>query len=173
MFIYFSTISIQDPSLKSTAYVKHKLEMESLILNHPGAKIFRLGQLASKNMGNPNNLLNFLNDSTKKNKKIEIWANALRSIIDVDDVVKIVNYIITKKSTKEKIINICNPRLNMVKEIVDVFTKLHNKKIKYSLLDKGAFFQIESKLMMETAFFLDIKFNKSYLERVLRKYYLE
>ena len=72
-FIYFSTISIYDPSINNSPYVKHKMKMESLILNYPNTIIFRIGQVASQKMGNKNNLLNFIYNAiiSKKNRIME------------------------------------------------------------------------------------------------------
>src|SRR6476659_9153689 len=61
-FVYFSTCSIEDPDLKSTDYIKHKLDMENLIKqgsNH--YYIFRLSNLAGFSR-NKNTVLNFFND---------------------------------------------------------------------------------------------------------------
>tara|TARA_B110000858_G_C17708237_1_gene429281 strand:+ start:378 stop:1070 length:693 start_codon:yes stop_codon:yes gene_type:complete len=171
-FIYFSTISIDDPSLNESLYVKHKLEMESLVLKHSRAKVFRLGQLASRSLGNNNNLLNFLNNSIKARKKIALWDNAFRSILDIDDVVSIVTKILAKPSINNNIINVSNPIFNSIREIVEVFEKINNMKLDYVCLKKGEEFYINLKIMNSINKDCGILFNKSYLEKVIKKYYL-
>ena len=170
-FIYFSTISVNDGSLKTTSYVKHKLEMEKIVLAHPKSKIFRLGQLASRNKENSYNLLNFLNNSIKSKKKINLWVDSFRSIIDVEDVVKIVHQIVTGPSIKEKIINISNPNFNSILEIVEVFEKVKRLKLEYVNVNKGNKFHINLDIMKKIIHDLEINFDNFYLERVIKKYY--
>ena len=170
-FIYFSTISVNDRSLKTTSYVKHKLEMEKIVLTHPKPKIFRLGQLASRNRGNSFSLLNFLNNSIKSRKKINLWVDSFRSIIDVEDVVKIVHQIVTRRSIKEKIINISNPNFNSILEIVEVFEKVKRLKLEYVSVNKGNQFYINLDIMKRIIQDLGINFDNLYLERVIKKYY--
>ena len=84
-FIYFSTCSISDPNTVNSMYVKHKLEMESLVSFHPGYLVFRLPQVVGYG-GNIHNLLNFLFTSIKTEKKFQLWKNASRNILDVEDI---------------------------------------------------------------------------------------
>jgi nucleoside-diphosphate-sugar epimerase len=63
--VYFSTCSIEDPSLENSPYILHKLEMEELVKGVNDYLIFRLPQLAGKT-DNPNTLLNFLYRKIKK-----------------------------------------------------------------------------------------------------------
>ena len=171
-FIYFSTISIYDPSINNSPYVKHKMRMESLILNYPNTIIFRIGQVASHNMGNKNNLLNFIDNAIISKKKIELWRNSYRSIIDIEDVVKIINKIITNSSIKERIINVANPTFNSINEIVNVFEKIKNMKVRHVILNKGEKYDVNLDLMSSIASDIEINFDNTYLERVLKKYYL-
>ena len=171
-FIYFSTISIYDPSINNSPYVKHKMRMESLILNYPNTIIFRIGQVASQKMGNKNNLLNFIYNAIISKKKIELWSNSYRSIIDIEDVVKIINKIITDSSINERIINVANPKFNSINEIVNVFEKIKNMKVRHVILNKGEKYDVNLDLMSSIASDIEINFDNTYLERVLKKYYL-
>lgn len=172
LFLYFSTISIYDPSRNFSPYVRHKLKMESLILNYPNIKIFRIGQVASKNLGNSNNLLNFINNAMNEHKKIELWRNSYRSIIDIKDVVSIIRHIISKSDIRSKIINISNPNLYSMIEIIKIFEKIKNDKAKYILLNKGKKYKFNTDQIDSIISDCKIKFNEMYLEKVLRKYYM-
>ena len=171
LFVYFSTISIYDPSRNNSPYVKHKLKMESLILNYPKTKIFRIGQVASKNLGNNNNLLNFINNAINENKKIELWGNSLRSIVDIEDVVKIITHLITKSYNGDRIINISNPNLNSMIEIIRTFEKIKKNKARYILLNKGQKYKFNIDYIDSVIFDCKIKFDDMYLEKVISKYY--
>jgi len=171
LFVYFSTISIYDPSRNNSPYVKHKLKMESLLLNYPKTKIFRIGQVASKNLGNNNNLLNFINNAINENKKIELWGNSLRSIVDIEDVVKIIRHLITKSYNGDRIINISNPNLNSMIEIIRTFEKIKKNKARYILLNKGEKYKFNIDYIGSVIFDCKIKFDDMYLEKVISKYY--
>jgi nucleoside-diphosphate-sugar epimerase len=102
IFIYFSTISVYDNYLRQSLYVKHKLRIEKIIKkSFKNFYIFRLPQIAGVN-ANKNTILNYLYFNIKEQKKITIWSNSLRNILDILDVIKIVNFCI-KKDKKKKI----------------------------------------------------------------------
>ena len=93
--IYFSSIFC---GLKFDRYYTHKMKMESLIIkNSKDFLIFRLPQVIG-NGGNNKNLFNFFIDSIRNDKVLKIKKNTQRSLIDIDDVFKIVFYCINKSN---------------------------------------------------------------------------
>jgi len=95
-FIYFSSI-LADSS--TNEYYIHNLKMERFIKkNSKNYIIFKLPQIIG-NIGNKNNLVNHLVKLINKGKKIKVYSDINRAIIDVRDVVDIVNY------CKDKITN--------------------------------------------------------------------
>jgi nucleoside-diphosphate-sugar epimerase len=99
-FVYFSTTSIMDPSKSMNAYIKHKLEIEEMLrsenVNH---LIVRLPNLVGISR-NPHTLTNFFAESIRSNKPIRLIKNAVRHLIDADDLSSILNGI---KSTFGKL----------------------------------------------------------------------
>ena len=85
LFLYFGTCSA-DGSLDSP-YVQHKIKMEKIVSEHPRYLILRLPQTAGKTE-NPHTLLNYIFTRIIRSERFQIWKNARRNIIDVDDVVR-------------------------------------------------------------------------------------
>ena len=176
IFIYISTCSIFDPSRKNTAYVKHKLNMENVVKkNFNKFVIIRFPEVVGFN-SNKNNLINFFYQKIINNNKFMLWVNSRRNIIDIDDAVKLcLNFIKKiKKYKKVKLeINIANTMYVSVLSIVNIIEKLTLKKAIY---DKIAFGNLHwrirplvSKRIIQMS---SVIFNKYYLEKVLRKYYI-
>ena len=176
IFIYISTCSIFDPSRKNTAYVKHKLNMENVVKkNFNKFVIVRFPEVVGFN-NNKNNLINFFYQKIINNNKFMLWVNSRRNIIDIDDAVKLcLNFIKKiKKYKKVKLeINIANTMYVSVLSIVNIIEKLTLKKAIY---DKIAFGNLHwrirplvSKRIIQMS---SVIFNKYYLEKVLRKYYI-
>ena len=176
IFIYISTCSIFDPSRKNTAYVKHKLNMENVVKkNFNKFVIVRFPEVVGFN-NNKNNLINFFYQKIINNNKFTLWMNSRRNIIDIDDAVKLcLNFIKKiKKYKKVKLeINIANTMYVSVLSIVNIIEKLTLKKAIY---DKIAFGNLHwrirplvSKRIIQMS---SVIFNKYYLEKVLRKYYI-
>ena len=64
LFIYFSTCSVMRPICDHSPYIKHKINMESVVNNFSPSLVVRLPQVSGFN-GNSENLLNFIIISAK------------------------------------------------------------------------------------------------------------
>lgn len=87
--LYFSSIltGVQD-----NRYYQHKLEVEDIVKkNSKDYIIFRVPQIIGKG-GNKSNLVNYLKQSLISGEEIIIFKNTYRSLIDIIDLVRIVNY---------------------------------------------------------------------------------
>ncbi|MBP8060858.1 MAG: NAD-dependent epimerase/dehydratase family protein, partial [Cloacibacterium sp.] len=86
IFIYFSTCSIYDSSKNGSLYVNHKLKMERLVEDLATKYlILRVSNAVGKG-GNPNLLMNYLVNSVKEEKIINVHTLATRNLIDADDI---------------------------------------------------------------------------------------
>ena len=169
--VYFSTCSIEDPDLKETAYIKHKLHMEKLIgENALHYHIFRLSNLAGKT-NNPHTILNFFYFHIAANKPFEVWTNSERNIIDADDVFSISDYILANNLFANEIVNIANPKNYPVLEIVKSIEEFSGKKAIFTKTSKGASFKINTSLISPICESLHIEFGGQYLHKLLKKYY--
>ena len=88
LFLYFGTCSANGPLGSASPYVQHKIKMEKIVEEHPRYLILRLPQTAGKTE-NPHTLLNYIFARIIRSERFQVWKNARRNIIDVDDVVRI------------------------------------------------------------------------------------
>jgi len=159
--VYFSTCDYYD-SKKSSKYLNHKFEMETLIKeNCKSWIIFRVSQIIG--YGNKNNLLfNFIL-SIKEDKTINVYSNFDRNLITMIDVKKIVlKYI---NNYDNEIINVANPKNIKVKEIVKIIENNLNKKSKTVDYSEKNFFKIP----LRDDYPFDI-FNKDYYHTNIKSF---
>ncbi len=170
--IYFSTCSVYDESENKSTYVIHKKEIEDYIQkNHKNYYIFRVSNLVGVTK-NKNTVLNYFFEQFKTGKHFQLWANAMRNLIDIDDMKLIVDSVISDPVLKNKIINIANPISNNVKDIVKAIEDITTLKAKYSLIEKGINFKIDISDILPVIKKLHINFGENYLQDLIQKYYL-
>ena len=171
--MYFSTCSIEDPSRNQTPYVKNKLIIENYIKkNFAKYLIVRLPEVVGKS-NNSNTLINFFFEKIKNKKTFEVWANASRNIIGIDDVIKILIDLLLNKNVQNSTINIANPKNSLAKNIVDVFEKILMTKAEYNLVNKGHLdWKIDVGPIHEAIKNCKIDFGENYLENILKKYFI-
>lgn len=173
IFIYFSTCSLYDPSLQQTPYVKHKLAMETMITAaHNSYHIFRISNLAGKT-DNPHTVLNFFFQHIASGTFFHIWKNAARNIIDIDDAVKLCDYIAKHDLSRNEIVNIANPHNYPIQMIIEAMEKILGKRGNYEVIDKSSVPEIHTDTIQPLVTALDIRFDDRYLIRTLKKYYSE
>jgi len=173
MLVYFSTCSIKDPSRKNTPYVKNKLIIENYIVeNFKKYLIIRLPEVVGKSNNNKT-LINFFFNKIKQNSKFELWQRASRSVIDIDDVAKILSNLLIKGEIKNRIINIANPNKYTAIQIVNMIERLTSIKAKYNLVNKGeSNWEINISETLDSIKDCNIKFNNNYLKNILEKYFI-
>ena len=169
-FVYFGTCSVADPEAQNTPYVQHKLAMEQLVSAHPRHLILRLPQVAG-NTPNPHTLLNFLYARISRSEAFQLWSNAKRSIIDVDDVAAIFRQLIAKDTLRNVTINIANPTSYPMMDIVRAMEKAVGKHAVYAVFERGSGYPIDIQAIFPVLDMAGVKFDKDYLERVIGKYY--
>jgi len=169
--VYFSTCSFYDPEEKNSPYLKHKKEIESVIIkNQPRYYIFRVSNLVG-NSKNMNTILNFFVYHIKRGINFDLWVDAQRNLIDVDDMFKIVDYILTHKIFENQIINIANPKSYPVRKIIMAIEELFNTKANFISVNKGSQLSIDTSDLTPILKELNIKFDKDYLKNLLTKYH--
>ena len=171
--LYFSTCSIDDPSRNQNFYIQHKLDIENFIKkNFKKFLIVRLSEVVGKST-NSNTLVNFFFDKIKKKEKFDLWADANRSIIDIEDVVKVlIDFLSNNKLITNQIINIANPKMSTAFHIVKILENITQTKAKYNMISKGEKnWNINTSAINNSLKRCDIKFKKDYLENLLKKYF--
>jgi nucleoside-diphosphate-sugar epimerase len=121
------------------------------------------------NGGNVNNIINLFVNNILNNKRIEIWKDSERSIIDIDDVVGIISYVI-KNKTNNKIYNVSGIESTPVIEIVEILEDILSKKSIISFIDKKSILPISNCVEIEDSI-NDLSIDrKDYTKKILKKY---
>ena len=169
--VYFSTCSIYDPSLEQSAYVKHKCEMEEIIkVQAKKYLILRLSNPIGR-YNNPHTFFNYFIDCISTGRDFEIWANAERNIIDVEDFSNLSKSIIEDEAYTNSVVNIANIHNYKIPEIVLAIEQHYNLKGHFNILNKGNKLSINTSVVGNLYPSLQIKFGPGYIARILTKYF--
>lgn len=170
-FVYFSTCSIYDEDEKQSSYILHKKKIERYIIDKcTNWYIFRVSNIIGKTDNNFT-FFNFFINAIKNNISFNLWGNATRNIIDIEDVFLAVDYIVGNKILKNSIINLANPQSTPVLDIVKTIEKALNKKGNYTLVKKGKPYNIDTSVILPYYKKLNQNFGPQYLSLLLNKYY--
>lgn len=168
--VYFSTCSIEDPAMRDSAYVQHKLRMESIVRGCARYLILRLPQVAGKTP-NPHTLLNYLHARIARSERFHVWSGAMRNIIDVEDVVKIALDLIAREDANAETINIANPHSFGMSDIVHAMERVLEASAVFDILDRSSGAQIDVARISASIRRCGIAFGNAYLDHVVEKYY--
>lgn len=172
LFVYFSTCSIDDLSLRGNMYIKHKIEIEDYIkLNSNNFVIARLSNVVgfSKNI---HTVLNFFFISISKSIPFDLWKESYRNLIDVAHVKEIVSYVIDNNLFTNKTINIANKISVSSLSIVEKIEEFLQTKAEYQIIDKGVKYNIDISEIEPIVLKLNVNFTENYIESLLKKYYV-
>jgi nucleoside-diphosphate-sugar epimerase len=170
LFAYFSTCSVEDPWSCDSPYIRHKVQLEELVRGRERHVVVRLPQVAGKTP-NPHTLLNYLYSRIARSERFELWRNASRNIIDMDDVAAIVVDLIKHENVGGETVNVANSRNSTVLEIVAAMEATIHRCAIYSNLDKGSAYAIDTRRITDAVRRQGVIFDTSYLMRTLGKYY--
>jgi nucleoside-diphosphate-sugar epimerase len=167
--IYFSTCSIDNPSLSPTPYVTHKIKMEKHLLSNRSNTVIRLPQVVGRSR-NGVTLMNFLAKKILSQEPYQIQSNAIRNIIDVDDVCSVTKYIL-EKDRLGVVHNCCMPGSFKVIEIVRELELVLNMKSQHTVIPSEIVIYQPSKMILQAISDGRLKFSNKYLSETILKYY--
>ena len=170
LLVYFSTCSVDDPDRRPTPYVQHKLAMEAQLAAAPGPWMVLRLPLAIGPVHRSPTLANFLHDRIVRGEAFEVWSRSMRYPIDVDDVVRIASRFIAERAYWRRTINIAL-RAFTVLDFVRVLESITGKRAAYTLVEKGAHYDVPCPEVARLASELELDLSPHYLERILRKYF--
>ncbi|CAN5334611.1 hypothetical protein BH20BAC1_BH20BAC1_17450 [soil metagenome] len=171
ILVYFSTCSIEDPDLATAPYIIHKKEVEEYITeNAERYYIFRVSNLAGIS-NNPYTLLNYFIFHIASGHIINIWKNAYRNIIGINDMHGIINYILNEGETMNTITNIANTKNYSISYIIRCIEEHLNKKTIKKEINKGTDYKIDVSAVEPIINKLNIQFDDNYLPTLLKNYY--
>jgi nucleoside-diphosphate-sugar epimerase len=166
--IYFSTFA--DSNIEKRKYAEHKLNMEMLILDSKNYySILKLPQVIGHG-GNIHTLVNFIVDKIKNNKEINVYKNTYKSLVDVEDVKRIIDILLKQWKDKNTFIEIPFIEKLQVYEIVNLIAKQLNIEAKVKFIDSYNNNFPELSFVAKTLFaHLNIVLD-GYTETVIKKY---
>jgi len=167
LLLYFSSRGLENKQL--LPYYQHKLNMENLIKSSQNKYIIcRIHHIVGRG-GGDSTIVNFLYNKILTQKSFDLWQNSCRYLIDIEDVYKIVDYIINNNLFTNQTINFPAAKI----KVFDLVNKLENilkKSSIINIMNKGVCLSIDSELdeILEK---LGIYFHKDYIKNLLVKYY--
>jgi hypothetical protein len=168
--VYFSTYSVDDPLLKTSAYVRHKILMEEFIRKEASEYyIIRTSNIVGESHSNKHTIINFLHDRIINNLPFELWSGAYRNILDIDHLFQIVDNIINL-GLSNQVCYVVNPTSFPMTAIVEAMENTLGKTARYHLIDKGVRFDCDTALSKQYFQQFQIPI-ENYLTTVFRKYY--
>lgn len=168
--IYFSSTSILCDPLLHTPYQKHKKKIENLLESNDSI-VVRLPQVLGFKQ-NKLNLLPYLYYCISNKIKFPLYINQKKNILDIEDVVKITDFIIKNDTKDRKIFNVINTTYYSVYEIVREIEYFLNVKSIFYISEKKDIYKkiIPDKFYLDTLETIGISFDDKYLSRVIKKY---
>ena len=143
--VYFSTVSVFDPSLAGNPYILHKLKLEQIIEDKfKSFLIVRLPIVVGRST-NKHTLTNFLYNSLVRGDKFYIYQNASRYLLDLDDVVRLTSILIEKTTSNQKINLVFDDKVSVI-EIVEILKKISGKNGNYEIIPAGSDYKIDNSL---------------------------
>ena len=167
--VYFSSCALSAPEYPKNDYYKHKTNMELLIKEYSNNYyIFRIPQLFGDLILHKT-LINFIYKSIEHNHKFNIYDEAYRYVIEINDVQRLVESYLDNDGCIT--VDLSNPYRYKVLDIVYIFEKLLNKKAHYEVV------QNEDKYTLDLTSLedfikekrIDINFGEEYLMKKLRE----
>lgn len=167
--VYFSSCDAIYASRINKKYYYHKLKMEELIRAETDSfNVFRIPQIIGPT-GNKMSLISFFINKIKSHESFEIWGNAKKNLIHVNDVVNIVSYIIDNGLALNSIQNIGNSNYYSLQELIECLENILNLKGDYQILDKGFIPDYDLSFSNAIAKKVNLDFNSHYLYDSLKE----
>jgi nucleoside-diphosphate-sugar epimerase len=169
-FVYFSSCVLSAENYNKNQYYKHKANMEKIIKQYSdNYYIFRLPQLFG-DLINHKTIINFIYKSIQTDCRFNVYDNAYRYVIEINDTRKIVMaYLKHHQSCIIK--DIANTHRYKVLDIVQIFENLLGKKANYNLIPKDDFYTLELSDMENfiSKYNIDVQFGENYLKKKLKE----
>jgi len=171
--IYFSSYFVNFENYSKKQYYRHKIEIEQMVQSlFKKFTIYRLPQAVGKSY-NPNTLTNFIANTLIDNEFLPIYKGAKRNLIDIEDVIKVVNYANKYHLFYNKTINLIAPTNYDIDEIVTIFESILDiqSRKQYFVSNEVEFDVLLTNEVKELYAKLQINFDEFYLEKLINKYY--
>ncbi len=163
--LYFSTISVFDPTKTKTPYIQHKQAVEKHIrLTFDSYMILRLPILVGRT-DNPHTLMNYLINGLRDGHQMKLHARACRYLLDVEDVVPMI-LPFTEPPSPQVALNIPGSHKIQLPQLIRTLEAVLEQKGNYIWEEDGACYDIPE-YQGEILYVEEEK----YIEKIIRKYF--
>lgn len=169
--VYFSTCSIDDPSVNKSDYVEHKLNMEMMVLKKSSNYVIRLPQVVGKST-NKNTVIGYLAYKIFTSEPYELYKGTIRNLIDIDHVVLLTSILLGTNNNPGPH-SFAMPFDYSIDEIVSILEKVLEKKSKHNIVKTKGFHYPCSTFIRKAIEEKEIECTEDYLETIIRKYYTD
>lgn len=136
-FIYFSTVSIYDPTLSDSQYIKHKEQIEEIISQNCASYIiFRLPILLGET-NNLSTLCNYVYNAIMNGHEIAVFEKACRYIIDTEDLKKLLPNVIDNPDLNRVALDVNFDNAIKISELISFFEVSTGHQAKTKIVQKG------------------------------------
>lgn len=164
--IYFSTCSLCFE--KVTPYTIHKLNVEKILAEKCNEyHVFRLPQVVG--FVNNTTLISYFVGSIVNGLEVSLQSRSSRDLIDVDDVARIVGFLVNNEKGLNSVVNIAAGNSIPVYDIFTYISNFTGLEGRYYLSDNGDNQKINSDFLKK-AISTDVIFKDDYWKYVLNKY---
>ena len=168
-FIYFSSCDVIYSEELGSAYFHHKKRMEEIVIeNCKLFTIFRLPQVISKS-NNPNLLVNYFKSAIVENRSFDIWVNATKNLIHIDDVINMIDFSVKNKNITNMTLNIINLNYYSVDEIVESIANYLNVTYTANYINKGFKVCYDDEFSQKVSRKIGVNFSDDYIRASLNK----
>ena len=165
LIIYFSSVQVNE---SHTPYLKHKLNMEAVVKNNSkNYLIARLPQVVGVT-SNSTIFPTFIRNVYLQ-KEIPIYKYATRSLVDVDDVMRIIVYLVSN-GIRNKVFDL-SPSVNISPlSIVTEIGKVLKLQPIVKIIEKGDEQRADVEFLRQVLTNKDFIFDSDYIFKIIQKY---
>jgi nucleoside-diphosphate-sugar epimerase len=170
LLVYFSSCSLADPGRLDTPYVMHKIEVERFLATSGRPHLTLRLPVVIGNNNLATTLPFYIRDRILNGQVLDIWKNAIRYPIDVDDAVRISSCIIDDQRMRDRRVDVAL-RPYRVPEIVDMMEAHLGRRGIKKMLERGSDYALDLTVAHSLADLIGIDRDEQYLMRVIAKYF--
>lgn len=147
--VYFSTSSLDDPALKKSAYVQHKIAVEQHIA--ATAKrylILRLPNVVGQT-NNPHTIFNAFKKKLLQGEEITVFTKACRYLLDAEDLDMLLRLLLDADLPKGMVLNLSYNNRMSIPEMVHMMAEELGVTPRVKAVEKGGCYAVENKTITQ------------------------
>lgn len=169
--VYVSSTRVCDPLDQAHPYVIYRKEAEAAVAKCPSYLIVRLPQVLGSS-DRKDTLFDHFIQKILNEEKLELYADAFRYLIDVDDVFFALHEILKGNAITNSTVSLAHPAKIRITEVIPLIEKFLSKKASVATLpNPSGNYDIDSTLKTPPSLTYHLLGRETYIEQVLNKHY--